>query len=324
MSNHKLSSEKIKIALSVLFAATLGAMTTVFTVLLFLEYRGDVGFWGKHAVLFAWLGGILGGILTACTVGFRFYKKQFIYKLLIAVSFVFAIVVILFYSLKSSGFLDKIGSAEGLQQYVSEKGKWAPYLFVAIQFFQVSVLPIPGAITIIAGVALFGPLKASLLSLIGIMIGSVVSFAIGKTLGYKVSVWFVGEETLNKWLSAIKGKDKMLLTFMFLLPFFPDDILCIVAGLSTMGWAYFIGMNVVCRTISVFTTAYFGSGLIIPYNTWWGLLLWGLIIIAVAVIMYLLYKKGDKIEKWFLDKFKRKKQGDRGQKVRSQNKNTNN
>ncbi len=318
------TQDKIKKTISIAFAMAFGALATIFTVLFFLEYRGETGFLGAN---YAWLS-IVGGVIlvgvTVCAVIFLLLQKTLIYKLIVVGTFLITVVIGIFYALKSSGFLDKIDSAKELQQYVSEKGKWAPYLFIFIQFFQVSVLPIPGTITIIAGTALFGPLKASIYSLVGIMLGSVISFFIGKTLGYKVSAWFVGEETLDKWLKAIKGKDKMLLTFMFLLPFFPDDILCIVAGLSTMGWTYFIIMSFVCRTISVFTTAYFGSGLIIPYDKWWGLMLWGITIIFVIVVMYFLYKKGDKIERWFIDKFKQKKKDKSPMQTQSQDDDTQN
>ena len=43
---------------------------------------------------------------------------------------------------------------------------------------------------------------------------------------------------------------------MFLLPLFPDDILCFVTGLSTMSWRYFIVMQLIARAISVVTTSY--------------------------------------------------------------------
>ena len=86
---------------------------------------------------------------------------------------------------------------------------------------------------------------------------------------------------------------------MMLFPFFPDDILCFVAGLSSMSNGYFAVMIIVCRIISVFTTAYSVSGNIIPFNTWWGLTLWGIIIILTIFLTVYLYKNGDKVDKFF-------------------------
>ena len=99
----------------------------------------------------------------------------------------------------------------------------------------------------------------------------------------------------------------MILTVMFLLPMFPDDILCFVAGLSPMSWKYFIIMQVITRAISVSITSFSLGGSIIPYNTWWGILIWIAIGIAIIALFIFLYKKGEKIERWFLNLFSSKK-----------------
>mgnify|MGYP003293739262 CR=1 FL=1 len=119
------------------------------------------------------------------------------------------------------------------------------------------------------------------------------------SIGFKVVKWLIGEETLVKWLEKVKNKDKILLTFMFLFPFFPDDVLCFVAGLSSMSLPYFILTIIVCRFLSVFLSAYSLNGNIIPYTTWWGILLWAIIIALVIFITFNLYKNGDKITNYF-------------------------
>ena len=168
-------------------------------------------------------------------------------------------------------------------------------------------MPIPGIIAVGTGVALFGAFKCAVFSLIGILIGSIVAFYIGRILGYKVVSWLVGKETIDKWLNKIKNKDKIILTFMFLFPFFPDDVLCFVAGLSSMSSLYFIVMITICRIISIFITAYSLNGNVIPFNNWWGLTIWFIIIILTILITFFVYKKGDKIQGYFDKKFKRRK-----------------
>ncbi len=174
-------------------------------------------------------------------------------------------------------------------------------LFVVLQFLQVVVLPIPSAVTVVAGAALFGPLAGSLLSLLGIVIGSLIAFLIGRYAGYRVVAWLVGKETLDKWLKKIKGKDKLLLSAMFLLPVFPDDVLCFVAGISSMSLPLFLGVIIVSRVAAIFTTCY--SVTLIPFNTWWGLLIWAILIASVIVLFVFLFKKSDQILNWFAKKF---------------------
>ena len=105
---------------------------------------------------------------------------------------------------------------------------------------------------------------------------------------------------------VVKNKDKIVLSFMFLFPFFPDDVLCFVAGLSSMSSGYFLIMITVCRIISVFTSAYSLNGSIIPFNTSWGIVLWVLIVALTILATVILYKKGDNIEDFIKNKLRRK------------------
>ena len=209
------------------------------------------------------------------------------------------------YLLKILGFLDKIDSVEKLRKYIASFGGYALMLFVLIQFLQVVVLPIPSFITVGAGVLLFGPLKSAIFSCLGIILGSIVAYFIGRIFGFKVAKWLVGEESLNKGLKIIKGKDKIIITFMFLFPFFPDDILCFVAGITTMGPTFFIVMIIVTRFISIFAASYSMNNSIIPYNTWWGILIWILFIAITISLSILVYKNGEKFEKMFSKKTKK-------------------
>ena len=200
------------------------------------------------------------------------------------------------YFLSVSGFLDRINSVDEFRRYIQSFGPYAVILFVVLQFLQVVILPIPSFITVGAGVLLFGPFLGSIYSSIGIIIGSIVAYYIGRIFGVKVVKWLVGEQALNKALKMIKGKDKVVLIFMFLFPFFPDDVLCFIAGITTIMPSYFIPMIIVVRLITVFISSYSMNNSIIPYNTWWGIVLWIIFIILTIVATILICKYGDKIQ----------------------------
>ena len=65
-------------------------------------------------------------------------------------------------------------------------------------------------------------------------------------------------------------------------------------------------MTFITRVITVFACSYSLNGSIIPFNTWWGLTLWAVVIVAVVVGMILLYKHGEKLQNWFAEKFKKR------------------
>ncbi len=207
--------------------------------------------------------------------------------------------------LQKTGFFEVVNDAERLQAYLEKGGIWMPALYVLLQFLQVVVLPIPSIVSTVAGVALFGAFWTTAYSLIGIILGSIAAFLIGRKLGYRAVSWMVGEETLKKWQTKMKGKDKLFLSTMFLLPVFPDDILCFLAGLSTMSVRYFLIVIVISRVIAVSATCY--SFNFIPFNTWWGLTIWGVFLVGIALIFVLVYRNMDKIQRMIKGKKKKEK-----------------
>ncbi len=225
--------------------------------------------------------------------------NNFVFKISTVIFLTILLCVISLYFLKTSGILSKISNVTSLRNYVASFGASGVFVYILLQFLQVVVLPIPAFISTVAGVYLFGSFYASIYSLVGILLGSVLAFMVGRFLGYKVVKWLIGKETLDKWLLKIKNKDKIILTFMFLFPFFPDDVLCFVAGLSSMSVSYFLIMITICRIISIFFTTYSVSGAIIPYTTWWGILIWITIFILTIILSLYLYKNGEKIQKFF-------------------------
>ena len=288
----------------VILAALSSVATVVLTVLCMSKFES--GFLYEHAIVIASVAvGVEIVYVTAMFVCL-FAKKDTVFKLLLTGIVLAAFLLLILFIMQATGLMSRIDDVEDLRGLIDSTGAWAPIVFIILQILQVCLLPIPGVLTVGAGVLAFGEWQASLYSFIGILIGSVIAFAVGRVVGYKAAAWMVGKDTLDKWLLKLKGKSNVILTAMFLLPMFPDDVLCFVSGLSAMSWKYFIIMQIFARAISVITTSFSLGGSIIPYTTWWGILIWICIGIAVIALFIFLYKKGDKIENWFFSLFSRK------------------
>lgn len=297
--------EILKTVLSCSVIVVLGAAAIVFG-LLYMNLT-NISFLERHTSLIETLFIIIIGLVTIISVVCQLSDKKFVYRLTFLTLILMTAALAVLYVIQITGLWDKIDSVEDLRNYVSGFGGYAVFIFIAIQFLQVVVLPIPGFITVSVGVLLFGAFRGSVYSVIGIVSASIVAFFIGRVFGYKVAGWLVGKENLDKGLELVKGKDKVILTFMFLFPFFPDDVLCFVAGLSSMSVPYYIVMITITRIINIVVSAYSVNGSIIPYNTWWGILLWIAVFILVAALCYAIYKHGDKIENFFKSKFSKRK-----------------
>jgi uncharacterized membrane protein YdjX (TVP38/TMEM64 family) len=85
---------------------------------------------------------------------------------------------------------------------------------------------------------------------------------------------------------------------MFLLPMFPDDALCAIAGILPIKWSEFLVMQLITRATSIAGTLFFMSGEIIPFHGW-GLVVIGLVAVLAIVAFVICYKNAEKINAAF-------------------------
>jgi len=279
----------VKEILSVVLICVLGFTALIFCVL-YLE-TFDVGLFFKYYDLAKSFFVALISILTTLTLTHLRKSEKLLYKLtFLSVLTIFALSILLFV-LKRSGFLSKVSSIESLREYVGSFGALAEILFVTLQFLQVIILPIPSILTVTVGALVFGAIKGAILSSVGIIFGSLCGFFVGRLFGVKVVSWIVGREALDKGLRFIKGKDKLIFSLAFLLPFFPDDVLCFVAGVTTIKVREFVLIVMITRSIAVLFASLSVSNMLIPYDAWWGLVIWIAIFIALFFVVKLICSK---------------------------------
>ncbi len=237
---------------------------------------------------------LLGILITA--ILFLIRDMSGLNRLMATITIALSFFLLLALLLCVSGFFEVVSSVESLQTYIENLGSIAWLVYFIMQFLQVVVLPLPGTVTTVVGVMLFGSLKTFILSTVGMFLGALVCFIIGRKFGYKVAVWIVGEDSLNKWQQKLKGKDSFVLSIMFIFPFFPDDVLCFVAGLSSMRTRTFCIVTLISRLLSNAFMCFSIST--IPFDTWWGLLLWGIIGVLFIATFIIVLKKFDAITTW--------------------------
>ena len=70
-----------------------------------------------------------------------------------------------------------------IRLWLDSTGVWAPAVFILISFLQVTFIPIPGAITIVAGYYFFGFWGSFIYSYIGMMLGAIIGYILGRVIG---------------------------------------------------------------------------------------------------------------------------------------------
>lgn len=82
------------------------------------------------------------------------------------------------------GFKSGVFTSQSLmEEKVAEFGVLGSVLFVLIQIVQVVIPILPGGVSCLAGVLLFGAIKGFLYNYIGICIGSLLAFSLAKSYG---------------------------------------------------------------------------------------------------------------------------------------------
>ena len=127
-------------------------------------------------------------------------------------------------------YVDKIY----LKRMLREWGVLAPAIFMALQALQVIVSPIPGEATGILGGYLFGQWLGLLYSTIGLTLGSVAAFGIGRWLGAHYVKNLVSAETWNRLGFIVEAEGAVLCFIVYLIPGLPKDIVCYLFGISPM------------------------------------------------------------------------------------------
>ncbi len=134
-----------------------------------------------------------------------------------------------------------------LREEILAYGAMAPLLFIILQLLQVLFAPIPGEASGFLGGYLFGAWPGFLYSSIGLTLGSVLAFGIGRLLGDALITRFRKRQVYRKFNHIVRKSDFAIPFVLFLLPGFPKDALSYLLGLSSMPLRIFIFIACVAR-----------------------------------------------------------------------------
>jgi uncharacterized membrane protein YdjX (TVP38/TMEM64 family) len=122
-----------------------------------------------------------------------------------------------------------------------------PAIFIGLQALQVIIAPIPGEVTGILGGYLFGEWIGLLYSTIGLTLGSVAAFGVGRWLGARYVQKLVSPDIWQKMGFIVEAEGAILCFIIFLIPGLPKDMVCYLFGLSPMPFWVFAVVSTLGR-----------------------------------------------------------------------------
>jgi len=203
------------------------------------------------------------------------------------------------YFLWTTGFFKATASVEGIQRYIRSFAPYSQLVFFLIQLLSVILAPIPSNISAAAGGILFGPWVSFGLTIGAVQLGSVAVFALARKLGKPFVDRVVSQKVSRQYMDVIQSKQNVFLVLTFLFPFFPDDMICALAGLTNMPAAQFIIISLLTRPWGLLFASALGAAIL--NISWWWMTLIGVLGLALFLVGM---KYGDRVEKWVMNKLK--------------------
>lgn len=129
-----------------------------------------------------------------------------------------------------------------------------PIIFMLIQILQVVIPIIPGGISSAAGVLIFGPYLGFVYNYVGISIGSVIIFLLGRRYGKPFILSMISDKTYDKYIGWLDNQSRFekLFALAIFLPVAPDDALCLMAGLTNISVKKFTLIILLAKPLSIF------------------------------------------------------------------------
>jgi uncharacterized membrane protein YdjX (TVP38/TMEM64 family) len=146
-----------------------------------------------------------------------------------------------------------------LKDTVAAWGWMAPLVFIVIQALQVIVSPVPGEITGPVGGALFGTVWGAVYSTIGLTLGTISCFAIGRKWGEPLVRPWLSEHHWNRMNFILEAEGAILCFILYVIPGFPKDIISYLFGISPMPFWLFALVSTVARIPGTVISSYFGA-----------------------------------------------------------------
>jgi uncharacterized membrane protein YdjX (TVP38/TMEM64 family) len=131
--------------------------------------------------------------------------------------------------------------------------------------------------------------------MIGMIIGSLTIFLLARRFGRPLVIRLIGRPSMDRLDDLVRRGGAPFFFLIWLLPFAPDDLACVAAGLTPMPTRQFLFLMILGRMPGVAVSVWVGANAAQIQPVWWAILLAG---IAVAALIF--WRSGKQIQEFVL------------------------
>jgi len=184
-------------------------------------------------------------------------------------------------------------SKKAVSDFLKSYGPYAPLAFIVVQALQVVLAPVPGEATGILGGYLFGTWLGFFYSTIGLTLGSILAFSLGRWLGLPIVRRVVSQEVYHRFDFISRAGGELVTLVCFLIPGFPKDYLCFLLGVSPLQFGTFFVISTFGRMPGTWLLSVQGAKV---RNAQYLDFVIYLLVAAFAIVLAYIYR--EKIYRW--------------------------
>jgi uncharacterized membrane protein YdjX (TVP38/TMEM64 family) len=178
---------------------------------------------------------------------------------------------------------DFLADQEQVRTWVEQFGAWGPLAIFGLELAQSLLAPIPGqAIEAVSGY-LYGPWWGVVYAFLGLVLGSTIIFLLARRFGRPLAIRLVGSSSMASLDDLARRGGAPLFFLIWLIPFAPDDLACVAAGLTPMPVRQFLVLMIVGRLPGIFVSVWVGANAVRVSPVLWWLLLLGIGLAALVI-----------------------------------------
>lgn len=179
--------------------------------------------------------------------------------------------------------IEKLSDLKGIEAYFKNNKTTMIPTYILAQAIQIIICIIPGQWLQIGAGYCYGIFVTLIISWIGALIGSVITYYLARILGHDAMHLFFGEEKMQNMIRRLNSKRSIIVIFLiFLIPGVPKDLCNYAAGLSEIKLKPFLIVSMIGRTPGMLGSIIIGQQLNV------GGYIGAIIVGAIAVVCFIL------------------------------------
>ena len=188
-----------------------------------------------------------------------------------------------------------VPSQEQIGAWVEGLGAWGPVVIILLEMIQALLAPIPGQAIEAASGYLYGPFWGTVYPMIGMAIGSLITFLLARRFGRPLVIRLIGKQSMAKLDDLVRRGGAPFFFLIWLLPGAPDDLACVAAGLTPMRTGQFMVLMLFGRLPGVFASVMVGAYAMHITPTQWIV-----ISVVIALVALAIWRWGEQIQEFVL------------------------